>query len=88
MIGQQIAFRAPADFASRAMPPFAFGWLNGCLVNASIVHSSKRVRHASRSCKAGSRATGIIALGDIATTADGGTSSTLAAVSTPSTPER
>jgi CBS domain-containing protein len=31
---------------------------------------------------------GIIALGDIATTADGGTSSTLAAVSTPSTPER
>ncbi|WP_027802912.1 CBS domain-containing protein [Paraburkholderia dilworthii] len=31
---------------------------------------------------------GIIALGDLATTADGGTSSTLAAVSTPSTPDR
>jgi CBS domain-containing protein len=31
---------------------------------------------------------GIIALGDLATTADGGTSSTLAAVSTPSEPDR
>ncbi|MGF6447531.1 CBS domain-containing protein [Paraburkholderia youngii] len=31
---------------------------------------------------------GIIALGDLATTADGGTSSTLSAASTPSTPDR